>query len=62
MNNRLPNIHPGEILQLEFLEPMNITPYIAILFELQICQPSETRFLRETGFLSVCESFRIAID
>lgn len=27
MNNRLPNIHPGEILQLEFLEPMNITPY-----------------------------------
>ena len=21
------NIHPGEILQLEFLEPMNITPY-----------------------------------
>ena len=26
-NNRLPNIHPGEILQLEFLEPMNITPY-----------------------------------
>ncbi|MFH7025902.1 MAG: HigA family addiction module antitoxin [Heteroscytonema crispum UTEX LB 1556] len=27
MNNRLPNIHPGEILQLEFLEPLNITPY-----------------------------------
>ncbi|MBW4605172.1 MAG: HigA family addiction module antidote protein [Calothrix sp. FI2-JRJ7] len=26
-NNRLSNIHPGEILQLEFLEPMNITPY-----------------------------------
>ncbi|MBD2777971.1 HigA family addiction module antitoxin [Iningainema tapete] len=26
-NNRLPNIHPGEILQLEFLEPLNITPY-----------------------------------
>ena len=25
MNNRLPNIHPGEILQLEFLEPFNIT-------------------------------------
>ncbi|MDZ7958493.1 MAG: HigA family addiction module antitoxin [Aulosira sp. DedQUE10] len=27
MNNRLPNIHPGEILQVEFLEPLNITPY-----------------------------------
>lgn len=27
MNNRLANIHPGEILLLEFLEPMNITPY-----------------------------------
>jgi antitoxin HigA-1 len=27
MNNHLPNIHPGEILQLEFLEPLNITPY-----------------------------------
>lgn len=27
MNNRLPNIHPGEILQLEFLEPMNISAY-----------------------------------
>ena len=27
MNNHLPNIHPGEILQLEFLEPMNISAY-----------------------------------
>jgi len=27
MNNNLPNIHPGEILRLEFLEPLNITPY-----------------------------------
>ncbi|MBW4480375.1 MAG: HigA family addiction module antidote protein [Tolypothrix brevis GSE-NOS-MK-07-07A] len=26
-NNRLPNIHPGEILQIEFLELLNITPY-----------------------------------
>ncbi|WP_017654917.1 HigA family addiction module antitoxin [Fortiea contorta] len=26
-DNRLPNIHPGEILQLEFLEPLNITSY-----------------------------------
>jgi len=26
-NNRQPNIHPREILQLEFLEPMNVTPY-----------------------------------
>ncbi|MCW6038194.1 HigA family addiction module antidote protein [Spirulina subsalsa FACHB-351] len=26
-NNRLPNIHPGEILRLEFLEPLNITAY-----------------------------------
>lgn len=26
-NNHLPNIYPGEILQLEFLEPLNITPY-----------------------------------
>jgi addiction module HigA family antidote len=24
---RLPNIHPGEILQEEFLIPLNITPY-----------------------------------
>lgn len=23
----LPNIHPGEILKLEFLEPLGITPY-----------------------------------
>ena len=27
MNNRLPNIHPGEILQVEFLKPMNISAY-----------------------------------
>lgn len=27
MNNRLPNIHPGKILQIEFLEALNITPY-----------------------------------
>ncbi|ABA22851.1 Plasmid maintenance system antidote protein [Trichormus variabilis ATCC 29413] len=26
-NNRLPNIHPGEILKLDFLEPLNITAY-----------------------------------
>lgn len=26
-NNRLPNIHPGEILRLEFLEPLDITAY-----------------------------------
>ncbi|NET56030.1 MAG: HigA family addiction module antidote protein [Symploca sp. SIO2E6] len=25
--NRLPNIHPGEILKLDFLEPLDITPY-----------------------------------
>jgi addiction module HigA family antidote len=25
--NRLPNIHPGEILRLEFLGPLDITPY-----------------------------------
>ncbi|MBD2517656.1 HigA family addiction module antidote protein [Nostoc sp. FACHB-973] len=25
-NDRLLNIHPGEILQLEFLDPLNITP------------------------------------
>lgn len=25
--DRLPNIYPGEILRLEFLEPMDITPY-----------------------------------
>ena len=24
---KLPNIHPGEILQEEFLNPLNITPY-----------------------------------
>jgi addiction module HigA family antidote len=24
---RLPNIHPGEILHFEFLEPLQITPY-----------------------------------
>lgn len=26
-DERLPNIHPGEILLLEFLEPLRITPY-----------------------------------
>jgi antitoxin HigA-1 len=25
--DRLPNIHPGEILRLDFLEPIEITPY-----------------------------------
>ena len=25
--DRLPNIHPGEILRMEFLEPLEITPY-----------------------------------
>jgi antitoxin HigA-1 len=26
-NNRLPSIHPGEILRLDFLDPLEITPY-----------------------------------
>ena len=26
-NEKLPNIHPGEILRIEFIEPLNITPY-----------------------------------
>lgn len=26
-DNRLPNIHPGEILKLDFLESLDITPY-----------------------------------
>jgi antitoxin HigA-1 len=26
-NNHLPNIHPGEILRLDFLDPLDITPY-----------------------------------
>jgi antitoxin HigA-1 len=26
-NNRLPNIHPSEILCREFLEPLDINPY-----------------------------------
>lgn len=25
--NRLPNVHPGEVLREEFLTPLNITPY-----------------------------------
>jgi antitoxin HigA-1 len=27
ITERLPIIHPGEILKLDFLEPLNITPY-----------------------------------
>lgn len=27
MKNKIPNIHPGEILKEEFLKPMNITAY-----------------------------------
>ena len=27
IKERLPNIHPGKILQEEFLIPLNITPY-----------------------------------
>jgi addiction module HigA family antidote len=26
-DERVPNIHPGEILHIEFLEPLQITPY-----------------------------------
>jgi len=27
MSNKIPNIHPGEILEEEFLKPLNITAY-----------------------------------
>jgi addiction module HigA family antidote len=27
VDERLPNIHPGEVLKFEFLEPYGITPY-----------------------------------
>lgn len=26
-SDRLQNVHPGEILRIEFIEPLNITPY-----------------------------------
>jgi len=53
-SDHLPNIHPGEILKLDFLEPLNITPY-RLSKDLSVAQTRIGEILAGTPFADVAE-------
>jgi antitoxin HigA-1 len=58
-NNRLPNIHPGEILRLEFLEPLDITPY-RLSKDLGVAQTRIGEILSEKRSITADTALRLA--
>ena len=58
-NNRLPNIHPGEILRLEFLEPLNITPY-RLSKDIGVAQTRISEILSEKRSITADTAIRLS--
>jgi antitoxin HigA-1 len=58
-NNRLPNIHPGEILQLEFLEPLEITPY-RLSKDIGVAQTRISEILAEKRSITADTALRLS--
>ncbi len=58
-NNRLPNIHPGEILRLEFLEPMDITPY-RLSKDIRVSQTRISEILSEKRSITADTALRLS--
>jgi len=58
-HNRLPNIHPGEILRLEFLEPLGITPY-RLSKDLGVAQTRISEILSEKRRITGDTAWRLA--
>ncbi len=58
-NQRLPNIHPGEILLLEFLEPLEITPY-RLSKDIGVAQTRISEILAEKRSITADTALRLA--
>ncbi len=58
-NNRLPNIHPGEILRLEFLDPLDITPY-RLSKDLGVAQTRISEILSEKRSITADTALRLS--
>jgi antitoxin HigA-1 len=58
-NNRLPNIHPGEILRLEFLEPLGITPY-RLSKDIRVAQTRISEILAEKRSITADTALRLS--
>ncbi len=58
-NNRLPNIHPGEILRVEFLEAFEIKPY-RLSKDLGVSQASISNILAERQSITADTALRLS--
>lgn len=55
---KLKNVHPGEILKLDFMEPMNITAY-ALAKAIHVDQTRISQLLRGTRNISADTALRL---
>ncbi len=58
-NNHLPNIHPGEILRLEFLDPLHITPY-RLSKDIDVAQTRISEILSEKRSITADTALRLS--
>jgi antitoxin HigA-1 len=58
-DNRIPNIHPGEILRLEFLEPLDITPY-RLSKDIGVAQTRISEILAEKRSITADTALRLS--
>ncbi|NER00215.1 MAG: HigA family addiction module antidote protein [Cyanothece sp. SIO2G6] len=58
-SDRLPNIHPGEILRLEFLEPLAITPY-RLSKDISVSQTRISEILAEKRSITADTALRLS--
>jgi antitoxin HigA-1 len=57
--DRLPKIHPGEILRLEFLEPLDITPY-RLSKDINVAQTRISEILAEKRSITADTALRLS--
>jgi addiction module HigA family antidote len=57
--NTLPNVHPGEVLRHEFLEPMGITPY-RLARDIGVQQTRIAQLLKGTRSVTVDTAIRLS--
>jgi len=58
-SDRLPIIHPGEILQIEFLEPLGITPY-RLSKDIGVAQTRMSEILSEKHGITADTALRLS--
>ncbi|GAB4212506.1 MAG: HigA family addiction module antitoxin [Synechococcales cyanobacterium] len=58
-NNRLPSIHPGQILKLDFLEPSGITPY-RLSKDIGVAQTRISEILAEKRSITADTALRLS--